>query len=112
MSTEPVADVLTGPQRIRMHERIQQAVGLINEAEDDLPQSDPIKVELHDIARRVWVLGYELLGDMADTGERMGPAEVARCRECGCTDEAACDGGCSWVEADLCSACRSKWVEV
>jgi hypothetical protein len=27
------------------------------------------------------------------------------CRECGCTDERACPGGCSWVEPDLCSAC-------
>lgn len=28
-----------------------------------------------------------------------------RCRSCGCTDAHACPGGCSWVEADLCSAC-------
>lgn len=26
------------------------------------------------------------------------------CAVCGCTDEAACPGGCSW-EPDLCSAC-------
>jgi hypothetical protein len=36
--------------------------------------------------------------------------DVVRCRLCGCTDEAACEGGCSWVEdpageGDLCSAC-------
>ncbi len=31
--------------------------------------------------------------------------EVRTCRECGCTDERACPGGCSWVEEDLCSAC-------
>jgi hypothetical protein len=29
-------------------------------------------------------------------------AEYRRCRECGCTDALACDGGCSWVEEDLC----------
>lgn len=28
-----------------------------------------------------------------------------QCRGCGCTDGHACAGGCSWVEADLCSAC-------
>ena len=28
-----------------------------------------------------------------------------RCRRCGCTDTWACIGGCSWVAADLCSAC-------
>jgi hypothetical protein len=27
------------------------------------------------------------------------------CRVCGCTDERACDGGCIWAEADLCSRC-------
>jgi hypothetical protein len=27
------------------------------------------------------------------------------CRACGCTDDRACPGGCSWVERDLCSAC-------
>jgi ParB/RepB/Spo0J family partition protein len=35
-------------------------------------------------------------------------AEVQACRECGCTDEEACEGGCSWVEADLCSACVER----
>lgn len=28
-----------------------------------------------------------------------------QCRECGCTDNAACPGGCSWVGLDLCSDC-------
>lgn len=27
------------------------------------------------------------------------------CRECGCTDDVACPGGCSWVEPGLCSRC-------
>lgn len=31
------------------------------------------------------------------------------CRVCACTDECACEGGCSWVEPDLCSACKQKW---
>ena len=36
--------------------------------------------------------------------------DLARCRVCGCTDEQACDGGCTWVEdprgmGDLCSTC-------
>ena len=31
---------------------------------------------------------------------------VARgCRMCGCTDCQACEGGCYWVEHDLCSRC-------
>lgn len=27
------------------------------------------------------------------------------CRECGCCNSWACEGGCWWVEPDLCSAC-------
>jgi hypothetical protein len=33
--------------------------------------------------------------------------ELRVCRFCGCTDDHACDGGCSWVEGvegDVCSA--------
>jgi len=30
------------------------------------------------------------------------------CRECGCTNEYACDGGCSWVEPDWCSTCANR----
>lgn len=37
------------------------------------------------------------------------PSEVERkCRVCGCTDLNACEGGCSWVEEDLCSNCQGK----
>ena len=31
----------------------------------------------------------------------------ASCRRCGCTDNAACNPPCYWVETDLCSACQS-----
>lgn len=27
------------------------------------------------------------------------------CRACGCWELAACEGGCSWLSADRCSAC-------
>lgn len=30
------------------------------------------------------------------------------CRVCGCTEASACEGGCSWVSDDLCSACAEK----
>jgi len=36
------------------------------------------------------------------------PNGAAVCRVCGCTDEYGCDGGCSWVEENLCSACQGK----
>lgn len=33
------------------------------------------------------------------------------CRVCGCTDRHACEGGCWWVEEDLCSACAGDEEE-
>jgi hypothetical protein len=33
------------------------------------------------------------------------PLGIRQCRDCGCTDDYACDGGCHWVQDDLCSAC-------
>ncbi|MCD7947526.1 MAG: hypothetical protein LUG13_04405 [Oscillospiraceae bacterium] len=37
-------------------------------------------------------------------------SETKRCRVCGCTEHNACDGGCAWVEDDLCSRCVGKEV--
>jgi len=37
-----------------------------------------------------------------------GADDVSTCRVCGCTDMEACEGGCTWVEDDLCSKCNSK----
>ncbi|HEY0075554.1 MAG TPA: hypothetical protein VGB77_15760 [Abditibacteriaceae bacterium] len=33
---------------------------------------------------------------------------VMVCRVCGCTNEAACNGGCSWAEPNLCSECHAR----
>jgi PRTRC genetic system protein E len=34
-----------------------------------------------------------------------------KCRVCGCTNDHACEGGCHWVEKDLCSKCAEKMKE-
>lgn len=34
------------------------------------------------------------------------------CRKCGCSDESACETGCSWVSYNLCSACRADACDV
>ena len=31
------------------------------------------------------------------------PLGIRQYRVCGCTDDYTCDGGCDWVETDLCS---------
>lgn len=33
------------------------------------------------------------------------PLKRPQCRICGCDDDHACEGGCHWIEPDLCSAC-------
>ena len=30
---------------------------------------------------------------------------IRACRVCGCTENFGCDGGCYWVETDLCNQC-------
>jgi hypothetical protein len=39
--------------------------------------------------------------------KRAGAVHPPICRQCGCTEELACPGGCFWVEEDLCSTCAS-----
>jgi hypothetical protein len=54
---------MTPELRIRTHERIQEAVALIGQAEDELPHDHERKQELKDLAQRVWEIGYEILDD-------------------------------------------------
>ncbi len=37
---------------------------------------------------------------------------LMKCKYCGCTDDHACEGGCSWVAKDVCSKCAAKLVTV
>jgi len=37
--------------------------------------------------------------------------ELRACRGCGCSEFNACEGGCAWVEVDLCSACSSEMTK-
>lgn len=43
---------------------------------------------------------------MIGAGE--GGMYEASCGVCGCTQDAACAGGCSWIEPDVCSACLDR----
>lgn len=44
------------------------------------------------------------------TGDGLTPLVASQlgrvCGSCGCSDEFACDGGCSWVGPALCSSCQ------
>lgn len=47
------------------------------------------------------MIAYILDEEEKDENER-------KCRVCGCTEDNACEGGCYWVEEDLCSKCAEK----
>lgn len=34
--------------------------------------------------------------------------DETKCRVCGCGDSNPCEGGCYWIEPDLCSKCEGK----
>ena len=36
------------------------------------------------------------------------PTDDQKCRVCGCSHYNPCEGGCWWVEQDLCSACEER----
>lgn len=39
-------------------------------------------------------------------GIDLAPLGIRQCRQCGCTEDFACDGGCEWAEEKLCSRCK------
>lgn len=51
---------------------------------------------------------YPSLNDDTDAAARREYARLSgarACRTCGCTDQWACEGGCEWIDTDLCSTC-------
>ncbi|MCD0164585.1 hypothetical protein [Deinococcus sp. 12RED42] len=51
---------------------------------------------------------YPSLNDDTDAAARREYARLSgarSCRTCGCTDQWACEGGCDWVDENLCSTC-------
>jgi hypothetical protein len=55
------------------------------------------------IRAAIWWLTFGRDDNFAEViAHRQG---LRSCRVCGCTNDFACDDGCYWVEADLCSTC-------
>jgi hypothetical protein len=52
-------------------------------------------------------LANAFAGEVVGTLLPQLPVRRGRCRVCDCTEVAACEGGCSWVDVDetLCTAC-------
>jgi len=49
----------------------------------------------------------DLVPQAADypAGPDLAALGIRACRNCGCTEASGCEGGCWWVEPDLCSNC-------
>jgi len=63
--------------------------------------------ERPEISSRVGVYGHTMRVPAATVFDGLGPFvdTFGRCRVCGCTELQGCEGGCYWVEEDLCSQC-------
>lgn len=77
------------------------------------------KLEAADAARDLQLIEARLRRDCGDDfaaavaaawimGSRVAVNRLKNrrtCRICGCWELGACEGGCAWAEADLCTAC-------
>ena len=54
--------------------------------------------QLQQLAEHAWTMGANVVRNTA--------RRRRTCRICGCWELEACEGGCSWVGPDLCSACE------
>lgn len=100
-SIEDVAAQLGTEPRVAEHARVDQ-LRLIEA--DEQPASFETIVALCS----VYDLNIDVLAQLVaiTMGSPLPPPAI--CRKCGCDDDRACDGGCSWVEEDLCSSCAEE----
>lgn len=105
-----VESLETGAASIEQVDKLQKAFALICRFISD---EMPCPAEIMGVA---WLECEGETGTCGDFGqwecwqryfrERVESEQV--CRVCGCTQDNACPGGCSWVEEDLCSCCTPK----
>jgi len=81
---------------------------------DSCKKAELVKVFLEsgvDLAGRVprEILGENVHKNSGASRDDGGPVfDEQVCRVCGCTRDNPCEGGCFWVEDDLCSACAAE----
>lgn len=113
-----------GALRVRVHEPEGTSELLLAADGVIVPLTQPVVRSARRAPLRVAASTVEARGQIeaptaVDDGARLGLTstmlrdalssvfEARACRSCGCTDDLACEGGCWWVEADLCSSCLS-----
>jgi len=89
---------------------------------DALKDQSKMPTALHDVKYYLLKYAGDHIQNIADAGAEEIPAllrqidnalEISmKCKYCGCTDDNACEGGCSWVAKDVCSKCASELVRV
>ena len=72
---------------------------------------DPKEVEESPVVPKESIIVSDYLDENAQQKIQPIETESQKCRICGCDDMHACEGGCYWVEEDLCSECARKLVE-
>jgi len=99
----PTIEIAVGPLEAFLLVAALQAI--LSDSTLRLP--GPLRELLAERARSVQA---RLPKDAADRLDELWQALPPACRICGCTEESACPGGCSWVEdpagkGELCSTC-------
>lgn len=82
--------------------------------EDNLPEYPELSFGDYRIGRYMWITenvqrfkkiipmrGYQRIFEVPDEFLKV-------CRVCGCSEYNACEGGCSWIDKNLCSACAGS----
>ena len=96
--------------------------GLLYQIADALKDQSKMPTALYDAKYYLLKYAGDHIQNIADAGAEEIPAllrqidnalEISmKCKYCGCTDDNACEGGCSWVAKDVCSKCAAKLVRV
>lgn len=84
-----------------------QVVSPIERVKELILQEYPDFYELGEITQEVIVDEFVKPVD-ADIMLNYMIVNKQKCRVCGCTWNTPCEGGCYWVEEDLCSKCAEK----
>jgi hypothetical protein len=97
---------------------IGYAIGFIAHA----AQTDGSFDQLHPLHIAAEQAGFNALIEAVETSDALKASDalplpdvasigIRACHACGCTEMAACLGGCSWVAPNLCSACVSAGLD-
>jgi ParB/RepB/Spo0J family partition protein len=97
-----------GSKASQVMPRPKTADGLVRFLAYVLLESDLTKWNAEeDFAKIAAKYGLDVMKILAPFAARAGKPVAGVCLKCGCTEEAACDGGCTWAnkEQTLCSKC-------